>query len=402
MFRSYFRRRDGYSLRRRAQSYAYTPLQIAAAYGIPLTYYGKGQTVGIIELGGAFSQNDLDAYLKSLGQPAVRPTVIGAQNQQNDPSGANVEVMMDVEIVAAIAPQAIIRVYFAQNTDTDFVAAVAQAVAECDVVSISWGGPESNWSAASRAEMDGAIQQGSVNGANVYVAAGDNGSSDGGSGKNVDYPASSPYAIGCGGTRLVIQNGIITSETVWNDGSLGGSTGGGYSIYYPMPSYQQGLANGSMRGVPDVAGVADPETGWLIQADGVLGVIGGTSAVAPMWAAINALMNEKAGRRVGWGDPLYYANPGAFYDTVTGSNGAYNAGPGWDACTGMGTPKGVALFSLAGGQPIPVPPPPVPVPPLPPPPPVIGPPKFLASLDVNQQVIKEIPYHHLIGLILGL
>jgi kumamolisin len=198
----------------------------------------------------------------------------------------------------------------------------------------------------------------------VCVAAGDNGSSDGQpAGNHVDFPASSPHVLGCGGTRLLadLASGTVTTETVWNDGPSGGATGGGVSDVFAVPSWQ--LAAGvpapggrAGRGVPDVAGDADPQTGYQVLVRGQRQVVGGTSAVAPLWAALIARLAQAAGRRFGLIQPALYAGvaPGAggagFRDITAGNNGSYTAGPGWDACTGLGSPDGTALLGrLTGG-----------------------------------------------------
>lgn len=358
--KTHYRLRKPTDLRRRTSSYQYTPLQVAEAYGLPIpsnggTLTGKGQTIGIIELGGAFSQSDLTAYLTQLGLPNNTPTIIGTMSP--DPGGADVEVMLDTCIIAALCPSANIRIYFAENTSSAFIQAVQQATNDgCNAISISWGGPETNWSFRDRSTMDSAIARASSKNVNVYVAAGDNGADDGTSSPVVDYPASSPYAIGCGGTNLQAQGSTILRETVWNDGTQGGATGGGYSQYYSTPSYQALANKAAQRGVPDVAGVADPNTGWLIIAGGSLQVVGGTSAVAPLWAAINALVNEASGKNSSLSDMIYYANTKMFNDITVGNNGQYSAGVGWDPCTGLGTPRGTVLFpAVSNNPPSPVP-----------------------------------------------
>jgi hypothetical protein len=206
----------------------------------------------------------------------------------------------------------------------------------------------------------------------VTAAAGDNGSNDGERGNHCDYPASSPHVLGCGGTSLHV-NGANISETVWNDGAQGGATGGGFSSLFPLPSWQTNAA--ASRGVPDVAGVADPETGYVVDVDGQQMVIGGTSAVAPLWAALVARLNQALGKRLGFINPTLYALAGVFRDIVNGTNGAFSARPGWDACTGLGVPIGNKLLaSLKGGAPTPPAPTPTPPPtpptPTPPAPPV--------------------------------
>jgi kumamolisin len=140
---------------------------------------------------------------------------------------------------------------------------------------------------------------------------------------------------------------------VWNDGAQGGAGGGGISALFPVPAYQQGVelppsANagvGPGRGVPDVAGNADPQSGYQVLVDGKSLVIGGTSAVAPLWAGLIARLNADLGRPVGFINPQLYAHAAACRDIVSGNNGAYEAGPGWDACTGLGSPNGTALLA---------------------------------------------------------
>ena len=352
-----FRVRDGRSLRWRAASFSYAPPQVRAAYGLPPGLTGKGAKVGVVELGGAFSASAYAAAMNAYGVKSYLP-VRTAGTQQSDPGGADVEVMLDACVIGGLAPLCQQTIYFAPNTDAGFVQAVTQAAGENDCVSISWGSREDNWPAQSRADMDAALRAASARDVSVFVASGDNGSSDGGSGNRPDYPAASPYAVGCGGTYLVIQGGAVSSESGWSD------SGGGFSQAEPMPAWQHGLVNGSMRGVPDVAGPGDPNSGWAVYTDDGRQSVGGTSAVAPMWAAVLALALEARGSRVPWLPPLIYGKPAAFRDITAGNNGAYNAGPGWDAVTGLGSPNGPALFALltAGGVAPPPPPPPPPPP----------------------------------------
>jgi kumamolisin len=207
--------------------------------------------------------------------------------------------------------------------------------------------------------LDAACQSAAALGITITVAAGDNGSSDGATGNNVDFPASSPHVLGCGGTELVGSGSTITSEVVWNEDASGeGATGGGVSNVFPLPSWQANAKvpapSGSTggRGVPDVCGDADPETGYQVRVDGQSLVIGGTSAVAPLWAGLIALNNQQNGRSAGFIQPqIYAANAAsAFNDIVSGNNGAFSAGPGWDACTGLGSPIGNKLIALLGNS----------------------------------------------------
>jgi kumamolisin len=230
-------------------------------------------------------------------------------------------------------------------------------------VSISWGGPESSWTAQSMTALDEAIADGVALGVTVTAAAGDNGSSDGVSDgePHADFPASSPHALACGGTSLQADpaTGTITSESVWNDSS--GATGGGVSEEFGLPAWQgtagvpPSPAAHPGRGVPDVAGNADPATGYQVLVDGQQTVIGGTSAVAPLWAALTARLAQSLGKALGQLQPALYASvePGApvagLRDIVAGNNGAYKAGPGWDACSGLGVPVGSALLTRLSG-----------------------------------------------------
>jgi kumamolisin len=351
-----------------AQTTSYTPPQIAQAYQFPAGTDGSGQTIAILEFGGGFSTSDLEAYFSGLGLPVPSITTASVDGGSNapgsDPSGADGEVLLDIEVAGAAAPGAAQVVYFAPNTDQAFVdsiAAAAHATPTPTVISISWGGPEETWSQQSRTALDEMLSDAAALGVTVTVASGDNGSSDGESdGKNhCDYPASSPYDLACGGTRLDADpsTGAISSETVWNDGAGGGATGGGVSTLYPLPSWQASAgvpaasASTGGRGVPDVAGNADPQTGYQVLVDGKQTVFGGTSAVAPLWAALIARLAQSTGKKFGLIQPLLYSGVAAgkdvpgFNDITSGSNGAYSAGPGWDACTGLGSPSATDLLN---------------------------------------------------------
>jgi kumamolisin len=195
-------------------------------------------------------------------------------------------------------------------------------------------------------------------GVTICAASGDDGSSDGvdDGANHVDFPASSPNILACGGTSLESSNGVITSETVWNDGAQGGAGGGGFSVQFPLPAWQASIniqpPAGGGRGVPDVAGDADPDTGYNVLVDGESLVIGGTSAVAPLWSGLIALMNQELGKPLGFLQPAIYALPSsddAFNDITSGSNGAFPAGPGWDAASGLGSPSGENLLQALSG-----------------------------------------------------
>jgi len=350
-----------------AAATSYNPPQVAQLYSFPTSVTGTGQTIGIIELGGGYEQADITNYFQSLGITAPTVTSVsvdGGTNSPTTPDSADAEVLLDIEVSGSIAPGANIVVYFTPNTSQGFQDAISTAIHDTtnnpSVVSISWGGPESTWTSQSIQGIDQVAQEAAALGVTITVAAGDNGSSDGvtdGS-NNVDFPASSPNVLACGGTTLESSNGAITSETVWNDGSQGGATGGGFSTSFAQPTYQSSLATSypgqTGRGVPDVAGNADPSTGYNILVDGSQEVVGGTSAVAPLWAALIALLNQQLSTRLGFVNPALYALPepnNGFNDITQGNNGSYSAGPGWDPCTGLGSPIGSTLATLLATPP---------------------------------------------------
>ena len=353
---------------------SYTPLQLGTIYRFPGGTDGSGQTLGIVELGGGFAQSELDTYFAGLAitGPSVRAVgVDGAVNKAGaDPNGADGEVLLDIEVAGALAPKASLVVYFAPNTDAGFLDAISEAAHATPApaaISISWGQSEDAWTGQARTAFDQALADAAALGVTVTVAAGDDGSTDRATdGKShVDFPASSPHALACGGTRLEADpaTGAVTSETVWDNGVGKGATGGGVSDAFSLPSWQKTVgvpsrAGTTGRGVPDVAGVADPQTGYQVRVDGKDLVIGGTSAVAPLWAALVARLAQSTGRRFGLLQPALYgtltagAVPPGFRDITSGSNGAYSAGNGWDPCTGLGVPDGTALLTaLRAGQP---------------------------------------------------
>ncbi|HEY2561706.1 MAG TPA: S53 family peptidase [Caldimonas sp.] len=354
----------------RAPGASFTPPQLARLYDFPTGVDGSGQCIAIVELGGGFRPADISAYFKGLKLPVPAVKAISVDGGRNQPSNANSadgEVMLDIEVAAAIAPKAKIAVYFAPNTNQGFLDAITTAVHDTvnkpSVISISWGSAEANWTPQAMTQFDQAFQAAAAMGVTVCCAAGDNGSADGvGDGKpHVDFPASSPFALGCGGTRISASGDAISDEVVWNENAKTSATGGGVSGFFAVPAYQKSakvppIAGGKKtgRGVPDVAGDADPNSGYRVRVDGQSMVIGGTSAVAPLWAGLIALLNQKLGKPVGYLNPLLYGSlmgRGAFRDVVSGGNGSYAARPGWDACTGWGSPIGSKLLAGLGARP---------------------------------------------------
>jgi kumamolisin len=347
-----------------SSSASYNAPQVAQAYDFPAGTNGSGQTIGILELSGGYRSTDLATYFKNLSIAAPTVTAVSVDGATNsptgDPSGADGEVELDIEVAGAVAPSAQIAMYFTPNTDQGFLDALTTAVHDTklqpSVVSISWGGPESSWTQQALTSFNSACEDASTIGVTILVASGDDGSTDGASSgtPTVDFPASSPYVLACGGTKLTLSGTKISGEQAWNElSSNEGATGGGVSEFFALPSYQQSAnvpkaPNGFVgRGVPDVAGDADPETGYNVLVDGQQTVIGGTSAVAPLWAGLLARINQSLGKNVGYLNPLLYTKnvEAALHDITAGNNGTYSAGPGWDACTGLGTPDGAALLA---------------------------------------------------------
>ncbi|QXQ05643.1 S53 family peptidase [Sphingosinicellaceae bacterium] len=345
---------------------AFLPSAVGQAYGFeggPTV--GKGQCIGIIELGGGYLDSDTAAGFAAMKLPVPKVTAIGVSggaNTPGDPSGADGEVALDIQVAGGVAPGATIAVYFAPNTSQGFVDAISQAVHDQankpSVISISWGSAEANWSQQAIAAMNAAFKDAATLGVTVCAASGDGLATDGETdGKaHVDFPASDPYVLGCGGTLLHASGGKRTTETVWN--SNGGGTGGGVSGSFVRPSYQAkvkipsgGGASGG-RGVPDVAGNADPNSGYLVVVAGKTEQIGGTSAVAPLWAGLIAAINASAASPVGFPHPRLYGDAAAFHDITSGSNKVgtvgYRATKGWDPCTGLGSPDAPKLRALFG------------------------------------------------------
>lgn len=320
---------------------------LCAAYGWP-TGLPAGGAIGIVELGGGWLQTDVDSAFATMGLPAPSITDVSVDGTTNDfanGGNANGEVALDIQVAAAAytlatGESAIVRVYWCKDIGVGVRAAADDG---CAVCSISWGAPEEAWGEAAVVSMNDAAVYAINKGCTVFAAAGDNDSDDGARTPSVDCPACCPQVIACGGT-MKPRDG---EETVWNNNPghpNGEGTGGGYSRYFPAQHWQLGAAaapHGLGRMVPDVAGNADPNTGYEIVVNGGTDVIGGTSAVAPLWAGLIAAINKAPG----WITPRLYQNPEWFNDITIGNNGTYAAHAGPDACTGLGTPK-ASMFKL--------------------------------------------------------
>jgi kumamolisin len=345
MFKPYLKHSTLKPSSREQAATAFFPTELANLYDFPYGD-GTGQKVGVIELGGGFRPTDILIYFQNLGIGST-PNIIsisvdGAQNDTSDQSGANFEVALDIEVIAALVPSALICVYFAPNTFSGFYNAINTAIEQgCKVISISWGAPEAVWTESEMNRFNTLFSRAIETKCTIIAAAGDNGSSDNGfgdngagdglPGTNVDFPASSPYVLSCGGTTLVASNGAIVRETVWNDNP----TGGGVSTVFDKPDYQM-LLKIPKRGVPDICANADPLTGYRIFMAGVNYVIGGTSAVAPLWAALITRLNQRLGSYLGNIHKTIYQAPMK----------VCRATSGWNKCTGCGSPNGLALLTV--------------------------------------------------------
>ena len=289
--------------------------------------------------------------------PVIAVPVDGGANTPGGTDGADGEVALDIQVAGGVAVGAKLAVYFAPNTNQGFADAITQAVHDAtnkpSVLSISWGGPESGWTGQAIAAMRAGFDDAATLGVTVTAASGDSLATDGvkDGHAHVDYPASDPAVLGCGGTKIAARAGKLTGEKVWK--SNGGGTGGGVSALFKVPAYQHGVtlppapSRKGGRGVPDVAGDADPDSGYRIVTGGQTGLIGGTSAAAPLWAGIAAVLNASAGKPIGQPHVRLYAIPQAFHDVTKGDNKAgsigFAAALGWDPCTGLGSPDGAKL-----------------------------------------------------------
>jgi kumamolisin len=345
------------------------PSQIAQLYGVATASRGAGQCIAIIEPAGGYNPADLAKACDAMKIPVPQMLDVSVGSGRNAPgvnAKADMEVALDIQVVAGVAPEARIVVYFTELSEPGLVAGVGRAVhgpERPDVIIITWGEPETSWPRESRLGLDPVLQDAVRLGITVVATAGDDLARERMSGEKlyVNYPASSPYVLGCGGTKITLDatRTAIVEEVVWNDNGERG-TGGGISEEYRVPAFQVGtklpvsLNDGkSGRGVPDVAAAAAPTNGYLIFLGGEEVVASGTSAVAPLWGAFIALLNAERGQALGFVNARFYQAPNLLKPITSGDNIdamsglGYTAGPGpdWSACTGLGTPKGTAIIA---------------------------------------------------------
>ncbi|MBV9531522.1 MAG: S8 family serine peptidase [Bradyrhizobium sp.] len=361
----------------------FLPQELASIYQFP-PGGGDGQTIGIIELGGQYIASDLAefAQITELGVPP-KVVIVEAEKlspqDRNDPSAIG-ECMLDVEVVAGVCPRSTLAVYFSNFTEKGWVdvldAALHDGANKPSVLSISYGLAEGTniWTGQAMRAINDTLKEAAALGVPVCIAAGDDGSDDqvGDGAAHVDFPSTSPFVLCVGGTALKKRNGSGFTETTWFDGDGlradgGGSTGGGVSEVIARPTWQKNIAIVSVnpqapagRCVPDVAADAAGSTGYFMVAQDNPQVSGGTSAAAPLWAALLARLMAN-GKTLGFFTPLLYQasaktagqplGAAALTDITEGGNataaaGGYRAAAGFDAVTGWGSPNGANLMKL--------------------------------------------------------
>jgi subtilase family serine protease len=349
---------------------AITPSVAASLYDFPITPNATGQTIAVLEFGGGFKQADINSFFTHFAPGITAPVVtsVGVDGATNSPGGPDdVEVVLDIDVAGSTAPGAKVVAYFAPWTEQGWIDILSTSIHDTtnkpSVLSISWGWPELEtfggltWTPAAMNALNTYFQEAAVLGVTVFAASGDNGSSCGMGDKkaHVLYPASDPYVSACGGTTISNVSGWSFTEHTWPD------TGGGISDVFPVPSWQASAnippsANPGGhrgRGIPDIAGNADPASGYDLYVNGInIGAVGGTSATAPLYAGMTAMINASLGRHVGFLNPTFYNLKGTrvfhdIADSISNASGGapgYTSAPGWDACTGLGSVVGCELL----------------------------------------------------------
>ena len=366
-----------------------TPPQVARLYNFPASPNATGQTIGIFEFGGGYKTTDLQLFFNSVGVTMPSVTAISVDGQTNNPGTDDytTETLLDVGVAGAAAPGARLAVYFAPWSEQGWVDIVTTAIHDAanrpSVISISYGWPENetisglNWSLAAIRAVNTTFQEAAALGITIFVSSGDHGSDCGVGDKkaHVLYPGSDPFITSCGGTSISNVSGSSFTERTWNSNDGSWMTGGGISDIFCAPNFAlpiwqnwaaiPGSANDGHRGrgIPDIAGNADNASGYVLYQNGVqTGAVGGTSATAPLYAGLAALLNSSLGEPVGYLNPNLYAMPAAavyrdINDGISIARGGapgYASGPGWDACTGLGSVNGGALLTALRGVGLPI------------------------------------------------
>ncbi|MBV9275400.1 MAG: S8/S53 family peptidase [Verrucomicrobia bacterium] len=359
-----------------------TPPQVAQLYGFPTPPEGFDQTIGIFEFGGGYWPADVQSFYHSVNVAVPSVTRISVDGQPNAPDlldSYTLETFLDIDVAGSAAPGAKLVVYFAPWTQQGWHDVVTTAITDAtnrpSVISISYGYPENetadslDWSPAAIRAVNATFKDAAAMGITILASSGDLGSGCGLADRkaHVQYPGTDPYVTCVGGTTISNVSESNFTENTWSDG---GVTGGGISdVFYPpgfpLPPWQHwvqiphSVNDGHIaRGVPDIAGNADGESGYYLFVGGMKsGPWNGTSGAVPLYAAMVALINASLGTRLGWLNPQLYmlAREAVIYAKVfrdikdglsnaTFSAPGYRAGPGWDACTGLGSVDGTSLL----------------------------------------------------------
>jgi kumamolisin len=324
-------------------------------YRFPSGLDGHGRHVALLHFGGGFSPHDLAAACAARGAAVphvdlVRVDGMSGIGGKHGEEAYDREIALGVQIVAAFAPAAKQTLVLAPNDERGYLDALSRALflpERPDAIAIGYGFAEAHWSPAFVTAFEDLLGAAALLGITVVASSGDTGSAD------TQYPASSPLVLACGGTQF--DPAARGAQEVWNHR---GASGGGISERFPAPQWQRARRNAAAaahlgRGIPDVAAHADPGQGFPIVCNGASLVLGGTSAAAPLWAALLARVAQRIGTPLGYVQPvLYRATAGAApcESVVVGTNGAFRAGADWDACTGLGTPDGEALLRAFAGD----------------------------------------------------